>query len=141
MEADAPLRVLVVEDSKFLQMWYRTVLSRAGYEVIAAASGRDAMPKALACRPDVIILDMMLPCTSGLDVLRMLKHSEELCSVPVVVISAVPPLNQQKLLGEGAARFLYKEEVTEATMLSAVREALAIQRKQADAARLLFSQR
>lgn len=139
MEADAPRRVLVAEDSKVLQMSYRSVLTRAGYEVTLASTGCDVIPKALACRPDVILLDLLLPCTPGLDVLRLLKHSNELRSVPVVVISGMPSSNQQKLQGEGAARYLSKEELTEDTLLSAVVEALAISRKQQDAERLARS--
>jgi len=141
MEADAPRRVLVVEDSKLFQMSYRSTLTRAGYEVTLASTGGEALPKALACRPDVILLDLLLPCTPGLDVLRVLKQTNELRGIPVVVISSMPPSNQQRVQGEGAARYLHKDELTEDTLLFAVTEALAISRKQRDAERLALSNR
>lgn len=141
MEADAPRRVLVVEDSKLFQMSYRSTLTRAGYEVTLVSSGSQVLPAALASRPDVILLDLLLPGMSGMDVLRLLKQSDELRLIPVVVISALPPVNQQRVQGEGAARYLHKEEVTDDTLLSAVTEALAISRKQRDAERLALSNR
>lgn len=138
MDADGKPRVLVIEDSKLMQLSYRTVLGRAGYEVNVAASGFEALQMAMQQRPDVIILDMMLPNLPGLDVLRLLKHSPQLKDIPVVVISALPPANQQKLQGEGAARFLFKDEMNEGNLLSALTEAMAIQRKQETEARLLL---
>lgn len=138
MDADGKPRVLVIEDSKLQQLSYRTLLGRAGYELEVSSSGFEAMRMAMQQRPDVIILDLMLPYLPGLEVLRLLKQSPELKDIPVVVISALPPANQEKLQGEGAARFLSKDEMTEENLLSALTEAIAIHRKQETEARLML---
>lgn len=138
MDADGKPRVLVIEDSKLQQLSYRTVLGRAGYELEVSSSGFEAIRMAMERRPDVIILDLMLPYLPGLEVLRLLKHSPELKDIPVVIISALPPANQEKLQGEGAARFLFKDEMTEGNLLSALTEAIAIHRKQETEARLML---
>jgi DNA-binding response OmpR family regulator len=78
-------RVLVVEDNARTQEAIALYLRHAGYEVDLAASGPDALASAAACQPDLIVLDLMLPGLSGLDVCRTLRARTD---VPIIMVTA-----------------------------------------------------
>jgi CheY-like chemotaxis protein len=104
------MKVLLVEDSKFQRMANGRALIRAGYDVIYAADGEDGLGAAHENIPDLILLDIMLPKMSGLDVLRALKGDALLKHIPVIVLSGLGQANEAKLLKEGAAAFLMKSD-------------------------------
>ena len=67
------IRILLVEDSKFLRLATERALTRAGYQMSSAVDGDEALLLAHANLPDLILLDMLLPKMSGPDVLKALK--------------------------------------------------------------------
>jgi DNA-binding response OmpR family regulator len=79
------LRVLVVEDNARTQEAIALYLRHAGYEVDLAATGPDALASAAARQPDLIVLDLMLPGLSGLDVCRTLRARTD---VPIIMVTA-----------------------------------------------------
>jgi two-component system OmpR family response regulator len=81
-----PVRVLAVDDESTITDLLAMALRYEGFEVRAAASGQDAIRVAAQFQPDAIILDMMLPDVSGLDVLRRVRES--LADVPVLFLTA-----------------------------------------------------
>lgn len=108
--AKPPATVLLVEDSKLLRLAGERALHRAGFQVLAAADGEEALRMARENHPNVILLDMMLPKVSGLDVLRGLKGNTRTKDIPVIVLSSLAQANEAKLLAEGAAAFCVKSE-------------------------------
>ena len=100
--------ILLVEDSKFLRIATERSLMRAGYTVISASDGDEALLIAAAGRPDLIVLDMMLPKLSGPEVLRFLKKDVRTADIPVIVCSGLSQKNEAKLRSEGAIAFLEK---------------------------------
>lgn len=80
------MRVLLVEDSKPIRMENESALHRAGYEVICAEDGESALKLAQAQKPELILLDMILPKMSGPDVLKHLKKDPMTADIPVVVL-------------------------------------------------------
>jgi DNA-binding response OmpR family regulator len=104
------MKILLIEDSRFQRIANGRVLTKAGYEVIYAADGEDGLGAEHANIPDLIILDMMLPKISGLDVLRALKAEVLVKHIPVIVLSGLGQANEAKLLKEGAAAFLVKSD-------------------------------
>ena len=104
-------RVLVIEDSRILRLATERVLTRAGHEVALAIDGEEGLRAAKASRPDVIVLDMLLPKISGPDVLRALKENAETSGIPVIVLSSLSQRNEQKLLRDGAAAYFEKEKL------------------------------
>ena len=74
--------------------------------------------------PDLILLDMMLPKLSGLDVLRALKADVLVKHIPVVVLSGLGQANEAKLLKEGAAAFLLKSEISSGSNSSVLIQAV-----------------
>jgi CheY-like chemotaxis protein len=101
-------KILLVEDSKFVRMAMERALARAGYEVCDAGDGDEALRLAQEKMPDLILLDMLLPKMSGLDVLKALKKNPSTKSIPVVVITGMAQKNAERLQADGAMGFLEK---------------------------------
>jgi CheY-like chemotaxis protein len=101
-------KVLLVEDSKFLRMATERSLSNAGYLVSTASDGEEALQVANDKLPDIILLDMMLPKVSGLNVLKALKENPATMHIPVIVLTSLSQKNEEKLLSEGAAAYFEK---------------------------------
>ncbi len=120
------IKILLVEDSKFLRLATERALARAGYEVSSACDGDEALLMAPVKLPDLILLDMLLPKISGLDVLRELKKNPVTKAIPVVVITGMALKNAAKLQEDGAAGFLEKSALEldkgSERLLAAVRE-------------------
>lgn len=102
------IKILLVEDSKFLRIATERALTRAGYETTSATDGCEAPKLAREGLPDLILLDMLLPKMSGLDVLRALKQDEFTKGIPVVVLSGMSQKNAPRLQEDGASGFLEK---------------------------------
>lgn len=101
-------KVLLVEDSKFLRAANEHILSKAGYVVITASDGEEALRVASERLPDIILLDMMIPKISGPDVLRALKNNPATTDIPVIVLTSLSQRNEEKLISEGAAAYIEK---------------------------------
>lgn len=102
------MKILIVEDSRLLRIANERTLMRAGYEVITAADGEEGLRLALESKPDLVVLDMMLPRLSGQEVLRQLRTNPSSASTPVIVLTGLPQSNRNKLIGEGASLYFEK---------------------------------
>jgi CheY-like chemotaxis protein len=102
------VRILLVEDSKPIRRANESALQKAGYEVICAEDGESALQLAQEQRPDLILLDMILPKMSGPEVLQHLKTGPTTAEIPVVVLSSLTEKNRQKLMEAGAEEYLEK---------------------------------
>lgn len=116
--------VLLVDDSKFLRRANALAVSKVGYIVICAEDGSQGLNLARTKRPDVIVLDMMLPKLSGEELLRSLKQDSATSSIPVIVLSSLPQCNEQKLKVDGAAVYLEKSKLEVAGGSSTLVEAI-----------------
>ncbi len=81
-------RILVVEDEEDLQELLRVNLSREGYRVICASTGRDALVQVKNTPPQLIVLDILLPEIDGLQVCRLLKENPDTRHIPVIMVTA-----------------------------------------------------
>ncbi|MBM3772843.1 MAG: response regulator transcription factor [Acidimicrobiia bacterium] len=81
-------RILVVEDDPDIAALVRRYLEKAGYSVNTLASGRDALSAITACRPDLIVLDLMLPHVDGLEICRRLRAESATAATPVIMLTA-----------------------------------------------------
>ena len=123
------MTILLIEDSKILSIASARALVKAGYEVISARDGEAGLRCAQQTIPDLILLDMLLPKVTGLDVLKGLKGDARTKDIPVIVMSGLSQANEAKLRREGATAFLEKsEKILEndsAALVEAVKGALA----------------
>ena len=105
------MKILLVEDSKPIRLENESALHKAGYEVISAEDGETALKLAQEQKPDLILLDMILPKLSGPEVLQRLKSGGLTADIPVVVVSSLSEMNRQKLLEAGAEEYLEKNSL------------------------------
>jgi DNA-binding response OmpR family regulator len=82
-------RVLLAEDDRALRRFLEVVLERAGYKVIPAADGLEAMKVALSTPIDIVVTDAMMPNLSGHEFCRFLRNSQTLSNLPVILLSAL----------------------------------------------------
>jgi DNA-binding response OmpR family regulator len=106
------MKILIIEDSRLLRTTTERALMRAGYEVITAIDGEQGLRLALESKPDLVLLDMMLPKLSGQEVLQRLRLNASSKSMPVIVLTSLSQSNRQKLLSEGASLYFEKSLVS-----------------------------
>jgi len=118
-------RVLLAEDDRILRKAGETSLTRKGYSVIPALDGEDALAKALAPRPDLILLDVMMPKMQGFDVLARLKSDATTRDIPVIMLSNLEQEGDIRRSIEGGARsYLVKSNVPLDALAERVAEVL-----------------
>lgn len=105
---EAQLRVLVVDDDASIRRLLVAALKREGYSLIEASNGREALDCMHAARPNVVLLDLMMPVLSGWDVLRERKEDDELRRIPVIVVSANREPELAAAITAGVCAFLPK---------------------------------
>ena len=104
-------KILLVDDSKFLRLATERALARAGYEVSTATDGANALEMAREKKPDLILLDMLLPKMTGPDVLKALKQDPATAGIAVVAFTGLSQKNAERLEHDGACAFLDKAEL------------------------------
>jgi DNA-binding response OmpR family regulator len=82
-------KILIVEDEADIQALVHRVLTANGFEVFKASNGEEGLIKALTLKPDLIILDLMMPGISGLEVCRLIKSRQDTKKTPVLILSAL----------------------------------------------------
>lgn len=80
--------ILLVEDDEDIRQLLTFTFEAAGFDVITRSDGQEGLDAAVAETPDVVILDIMLPSMSGLDICKVLKRNEETESIPVIMLTA-----------------------------------------------------
>jgi two-component system, cell cycle response regulator DivK len=104
-------RILLVEDSRFLRVANGRIFAKAGYEVVMAEDGEEALRLAFESVPDLILLDMILPKLGGPEVLRALRQNPRTAAIPVIVLSSLTQKNDAKLMKEGATAYFEKSKL------------------------------
>jgi len=104
------MKVLLVEDSKFLKVATERALTGAGYEVISAGDGDQALQLARTHLPALILLDVMLPKMSGPQVLKALKSDPATAKIPVMMLTSLSQKNAERLEKDGASSFFEKSD-------------------------------
>lgn len=105
----SPARVLIADDDPLLRDLLMHKLGAAGYAVIAAEDGRQALDQCHQQRPDLVVLDGMMPIADGFEVLRRLKSDPDTAGLPVIMLTALR--REEDIVGAlklGAADYLVK---------------------------------
>lgn len=121
-------KILLVEDDHALAAVYRTRLEIEGFDVKEVNDGEKALAVALEYKPDLILLDVMMPKISGFDVLDILRNTPALADIKVVMLTA---LSQQKDKDRakdlGVDDYLVKSQVVISDVISRVKHHLGIE--------------
>lgn len=94
------IKIGLVEDDKFLSKMYQSKLSMEGFEVLAAYDGQEGLEMVKADKPDIVLLDLVLPKLEGWDVLKSLKDDLDTKDIPVIILSN---LGQEEDVRKGQA--------------------------------------
>jgi len=117
-------RVLLAEDDRALRRFLEVILERAGYKVIPAEDGLEAMKLALATPIDIVITDAMMPNLNGHELCRFLRNSPTLSHVPVIVLSA---LERKETQAPAYADAFLSKPVAGQTLIECIESLLARQ--------------
>ena len=102
-------KVMVVEDDDHISKVYEIKLAKEGFDVILARDGEEAVAKITAEKPDLILLDLMLPKKDGFGVLEDIKKVPELARIPILILSNLgQKSDQERAIVLGANEYLVK---------------------------------
>ena len=80
-------RILCVDDAETILMMERMILTKAGYELMTAKDGQEAVTKAVAERPDLILMDVVMPKMNGFDACKQLRGLDATKSIPIIMVT------------------------------------------------------
>lgn len=111
-------KILIVEDDGFLSKMYAKKFQIAGFEVEVAHDGVEGFAKAKSFKPDLILMDILMPKQNGIETLDKLKADSELKSIPVIMATNLSTTDDAETAKKkGAVRYVVKSEVTPAEMV------------------------
>ena len=119
-----PEKVLIVDDEALMHLLYRNHLERAGYQLLAAKDGQEALAVASQERPQVIVMDVFMKGMDGMAALRELKRSNATKDTPVIIVTAQVAAHhaaRREAEAAGAALFLSKP-FSPAQLLAAIQQ-------------------
>ncbi len=121
------VKVLVIDDDPFIAGIYTLTLAKEGFEVTLARDGFEGIKMAGQLRPDIILLDILMPGIDGFETLKRLKKDEALKNIPVVILTSLTQKEDvEQGMGLGAVSFLRKTQTLPAECLTKIREVLKL---------------
>lgn len=105
----APKTILIVDDEPYMIRLLQHHVERAGYKMVKAVNGREALEKIDSAKPDLIIMDVMMPELNGLEVLSQIRESPETAELPVIIMTAnAQRFTKEEAEAAGVSAFLTK---------------------------------
>ncbi len=127
--ANHPKKILLVEDDEALAQMYTMRLQAEGFGVEHVANGEDALSAAVKYRPDLIVLDAMMPKISGFDVLDILRNTPETANMRIIMLTALSqPKDKERAETLGVDDYLVKSQVVIADVINRIRYHLGIEK-------------
>jgi DNA-binding response OmpR family regulator len=124
---DAKKKILLVEDDTALAAVYRSRLELEGFEIREVNNGEDALSAAIAFRPDLVLLDAMMPKISGFDVLDILRNTPETTNIRVIMLTALSqPKDKERAEALGVDDYLVKSQVVIGDVVDRIKHHLSV---------------
>lgn len=124
---DAKKKILLVEDDEALAAVYKSRLEIEGFEARAVYNGEEALSAAISFRPDLILLDAMMPKISGFDVLDILRNTPETADIRVIMLTALSqPKDKERAEKLGVDDYLVKSQVVIGDVIERVKHHLGL---------------
>lgn len=120
-------KILLVEDDEGLASVYQTRLEAEGFDVRRVPNGEDALAAAIEYRPDLILLDAMMPKVSGFDVLDILRNTPETTNMRIIMLTALSQdADKQRAESLGVDEYLVKSQVVIADVVERIKYHLGL---------------
>ena len=120
-------KILLVEDDVALAAVYRSRLELEGFEINEVNNGEDALSAAISFKPDLILLDAMMPKISGFDVLDILRNTPETTNIRVIMLTALSqPMDKERAEQLGVDDYLVKSQVVIGDVVARVKHHLGL---------------
>ena len=120
-------KILLVEDEMALSAVYRSRLELEGFDVREVHNGEDALSATVEYRPDLILLDEMMPKISGFDVLDILRNTPETANVRIIMLTALSqPKDKERAESLGVDDYLVKSQVVISDVVSRIKYHLGL---------------
>ena len=120
-------KILLVEDDTALAAVYRSRLELEGFEINEVNNGEDALSAAMSYKPDLILLDAMMPKISGFDVLDILRNTPETTNIRVIMLTALSqPKDKERAEQLGVDDYLVKSQVVIGDVVARVKHHLGM---------------
>jgi DNA-binding response OmpR family regulator len=120
-------KILLVEDDDRLANVYETRLQSEGFTTKRVANGEEALAMAIQVKPDLILLDVMMPKVSGFDVLDILRNTPETASIKIIMLTALSQeSDKQRAVALGVDDYLIKSQVVIADVVDRVKKQLEL---------------
>ena len=127
MSDEQQKKILLVEDDDSLASVYITRLEAEGFTIKRVPNGEDALAAAMEMRPDLILLDVMMPKVSGFDVLDILRNTPETAQLKVVMLTALSQESDKERAKElGVDDYMVKSQVVIADVVERVKHHLGL---------------
>ena len=124
---DTKKRILLVEDDVALSAVYKSRLELEGFDIREVNNGEDALSSALDYKPDLIVLDAMMPKISGFDVLDILRNTPETGNIKIVMLTALSqPKDKERAENLGVDDYLVKSQVVIGDVVERVKYHLGV---------------
>ena len=118
-------KILIVEDDKFLRELIAQKLTKEGYAIVEAIDGEEGIKKTKEEKPDLILLDLILPGADGFEVLSQIKADPELSPIPIIILSNLGQKEDiEKGLKLGAEDYLIKAHFTPGEIIEKIKSIL-----------------
>ena len=125
---DTKKKILLVEDDEMLSQVYRSRFEIEGFDVKEVHNGEDALSAAISFKPDIILLDAMMPRISGFDVLDILRNTPETANITIIMLTALSqPRDKERAEALGVDDYLVKSQVVIGDVVSRVKKHLDIE--------------
>lgn len=121
-------RILLVEDDDALANVYLVRLQAEGFDVRRVANGEDALAAAISYKPDLVLLDVMMPKVSGFDVLDILRNTPETANLKIIILTALSQeSDKQRAVQLGVDDYLVKSQVVITDVIERIKHHLGIE--------------
>ena len=118
-------KILIIEDDKFLRELVSQKLIKEGYKIVEASDGEEGLKKIKEERPDLILLDLILPGIDGFEVLSRAKEDSFLAKIPVIILSNLGQVDDiERGLKLGAVDYLIKAHFTPDEIIEKIKNVL-----------------
>ncbi len=119
-------KILIVDDDRDVVDLLRTALFSAGYLIRTAASGHEALKKARLARPDLVVLDILMPGPNGLEVCEALRRDPVTAAVPIIILTGLPGELPRLAGTEAGADFYIRKPFNVEEIISRIQALLAV---------------